>query len=155
MAWEAELAGSIDGALRNYASIAQKRLIRIRLKQREKVQCVERTHTHPSEYASDATVWLGDEEVSQHCKVLDSDAFDIVTGTDFLRPNAQVKLLSLQCLHALHCDFSSGLFSVPLELSGRKESGLCYVNQSYRNENYQLVPTRFGKWTGRPAGTPK
>ena len=40
MAWEAELAGSIDGAPRNYASIAQYRLIRTRLKQREKVQCI-------------------------------------------------------------------------------------------------------------------
>ena len=31
------------------------------------------------------TVYLGDEQVTQHCKVLDTDAFDIVIGTDFLR----------------------------------------------------------------------
>ena len=43
----------------------------------------------------DVTVCLGDEQVTQHCKVLDSDAFDIVIGTDFLRRNPQVKLLSL------------------------------------------------------------
>ena len=87
----------------------------------------------------DVTVCLGDEQVTQHCKVLDTDAFDIVIGTDFLRRNPQVKLLSLQRPYALHCDFGSGLFSVPLELSGRKESGLRYVNRSYRTENYQLV----------------
>ena len=46
-----------------------------------------------------------------------------------------MKLLSLQRPCALHCDFGSGLFSVPLELSGWKESGLRYVNRSY----YQLV----------------
>ena len=85
------------------------------------------------------TVCLGDEEVTPHCKVLDTDAFDIVIGTDFLRRNPQVKLLSLQHPYALHCDFGSGLFSVPPELSGRKESGLRYVKRSYRTENYQFV----------------
>ena len=87
----------------------------------------------------DVTVCLDDQQVTQHCKVLDSDAFDIVIGTDFLRRNPQVRLLSLQRPYALHSDFGSGLFSVPLELSGRKESGLRYVNWSYRTENYQLV----------------
>ena len=33
------------------------------------------------------TVCLGDEKVTQHCKVLHTDAFDIVIGTDFLRRN--------------------------------------------------------------------
>ena len=87
----------------------------------------------------DVTVCLGDEQVTQHCKVLDIDALDIVIGTDFLRRNPQVKLLSLQCPYALHCDFGSRLFSVPLELSGQKESGLRYVNRSHRTDNYQLV----------------
>ena len=86
----------------------------------------------------DVTTCLGDEQVTQHCKVLDTDAFDIVIGTDFLRRNPRVKLLSLQRCYALHCDFGSGLFAVPLELSGRKESGLLYVNRSYRTENYQF-----------------
>ena len=54
----------------------------------------------------------------QHCGPLDTDVFDIVIGTDFLGNNPQVKMLSLQRRYALHCDFSSGLFSVPLELSG-------------------------------------
>ena len=85
------------------------------------------------------TVCLGAEELTQHCNVLDTNAFHIVIGTDFLRCNPQVKLLSLQRPHALHCNFGSGLFSVPLQLSGRKESGLRYVNWSYRTENYQLV----------------
>ena len=38
---------------------------------------------------------------------------------------------------ALHRDFGSGLFSFPMELSGRKESCLRYVNRSYRTQNYQ------------------
>ena len=84
----------------------------------------------------DVTVCLDDGQVTQHCKVLDTDGFDIVIGTDFLRPNPGVKLLSLQRPYALQCDFGSGLFSVPLELSGRNESGLRYVNRSYRTENY-------------------
>ena len=32
----------------------------------------------------DVTICLGDETVTQHCRVLDTDAFDIVIGTDFL-----------------------------------------------------------------------
>ena len=87
----------------------------------------------------DVTVCLGDGQVTQHCKVLDTDAFHIVICTDFLRPNPEVKLLSLQHPYALHCDFGSWLFSVHLELLGRKESGLRYVNRSYPTENYQSV----------------
>ena len=41
--------------------------------------------------------------------------------------------------YALHCDFVSDLLSVPVELLGRKESGLRYVNRSHPTENYQLV----------------
>ena len=78
----------------------------------------------------DVTVCQGEEQVTQHCKVLNTDAFDIVIGTDCLRQNPQGKLLSLQRPYALHCGFGSGLFSVPLELSGRKECGLHYVNRS-------------------------
>ena len=88
----------------------------------------------------DVTICLGDETVTQHCRVLDTDAFDIVIGTNFLRRNPQVKMLSLQRPYSLHCDFGSGLFSVPLELSGRKESGLRYAARTnYRTENYQLA----------------
>ena len=79
----------------------------------------------------DVTVCPGDEQVTQHCKVLDTGAFDIVIGTDFLRRNPQGKLLSLQRPYALHCNLGSGLFSVPLRLTGRKESALRYVNRSY------------------------
>ena len=88
----------------------------------------------------DVTICLGDESVTQHCRVLDTDAFDIVIGTDFLRRNPQVKMLSLQRPYSLHCDLGSGLFSVPWELSGRKESGLRYAAKTnYRTENYQLA----------------
>ena len=88
----------------------------------------------------DVSVCLGDEIVTQHCRVFDTDAFDIVIGTDFLRRNPQVKMLSLQRPYSLLCDFGSGLFSVPLELSGRRESGRCYAAKTnYRTENYQLA----------------
>ena len=42
------------------------------------------------------TVCLADEQGTQHCKVLETNPFDIVIGTDFLRCNPQVKPLSLQ-----------------------------------------------------------
>ena len=88
----------------------------------------------------DVTICLGDKTVTQHCRVLDTNAFDIAIGTDFLRRNPQVKMLSLQRPYSLHCDFGSGLFSVPLELSGQKESGLRYASKTnYRTENYQLA----------------
>ena len=49
-------------------------------------------------------------------------------------------MLSLQRPYSLHGEFGSGLFSVPLELSGGKESGLCYAAKTnYRTENYQLA----------------
>ena len=70
------------------------------------------------------SICLGDGTVTQHYRVLDTDAFDIVIGTDFLRRNPEVKMLSLKRPYSLHCDFGSGLLSVPLDLSGRKESGL-------------------------------
>ena len=49
-------------------------------------------------------------------------------------------MLSIQRPYSLHCDFGSGLFSVPLELSGRKESGLRYAPKiNYRTKNYKLA----------------
>ena len=51
-----------------------------------------------------------------------------------------MKMLSLQRPYALHCNFGSALFSVPLELSGRSGSGLRYAARTnYRTENYQLA----------------
>ena len=85
-------------------------------------------------------ICLGDKTVTKHCRVLDTDAFESVIGTDFLRRNRQVKMLSLQRPYSLHCDFGSGLFSVYLELSGRKKSWLRYASKTnYRTENYQLA----------------
>ena len=49
-------------------------------------------------------------------------------------------MLSLWRPYSLHCDFGSGLFSAPLELSGQKESGLRYAAKTnYCTENYQLA----------------
>ena len=88
----------------------------------------------------DVTISLGDKTVTQHCRVLDTYAFDIGIGTDFLSRNPQVKMLSLQRPYSLHCDFHSGLFSLPLDSSGRKESKLRYAAKTnYRTENYPLA----------------
>ena len=88
----------------------------------------------------EVTICLGDETVTQHCRVLDTDAFHIVIGTYVLRRNPQVKMFSLRRPYSLHCDCGSGLLSVPLELSGQKESGMRYAAKTnYRTENYQLA----------------
>ena len=58
----------------------------------------------------DVSICLSDKTVKRYCRVLDIDAFDIVIGTDFLRRNPQVKMLSFQRPYSLHCDFGSGLF---------------------------------------------
>ena len=99
----------------------------------------------------DVTICFGEEPVTQHCRVLDTNAFDIAIGTDFLRRNPQEKMLSLKCPYSLHCDFGSGLFSVPLELSGQEECGLRYAAKTnYRTENYQLSRQFFLKMDWRP-----
>ena len=88
----------------------------------------------------DVSICLGDETLTQHCRVLDTDAFDIVIGIDFLLRNPEVKTLSLQGPYYVHCDFGSWLFSVPLELSGRKECGLGYAAKTnYCTGNYPLA----------------
>ena len=86
------------------------------------------------------TICLGNETVTKQCRVLDTDAYDVVIGTDVLRRNPQVKMLCLQRPYSVHCDFGSGLFSVHLELSGQRESGLGYAAKTnHRTENYQLA----------------
>ena len=86
------------------------------------------------------TICLGDKTVTQHCRVLDTAVFDIIIGTDFLRRSPQIKTLSRQRPDSLHCDLRSGLFAVPLELSGQEESGLWYAAKTnYGTENYQLA----------------
>ena len=66
------------------------------------------------------TVCLADEKVTQPCKRLDIDVFDLVTGAVFLLRNPELRLLSLQIPFALHCYFGSGLFPVPLSCQKRK-----------------------------------
>ena len=88
----------------------------------------------------DVLICLGDQSGMPHRRVLDTDAFDFLIGTDLLGENPQVNMLSLQPPYALHCDFGSGLFPVPLELSRQKESGLRdAARTNYRTENYQLA----------------
>ena len=88
--------------------------------------------SHP--WGVDVTVCLRDEDASQQCEVLGTDAFGIVVGTDLFHRNPKVKLLSLQRSYGLHRNFGSGLYSVSPGLTGRKDSGLCYVNGPYRTE---------------------
>ena len=61
---------------------------------------------------------VGDDQVNQRCRVLDTDIFHSVIGGDFLLRNLQAGLLCLQRPYALHCHFGAGILSVPLELSG-------------------------------------
>ena len=110
---EGYVGSEISGAVSGVTTPGASRLQASQLTQRSTT--MQRLHV---------AICLGDETVTQHCRVLDTDAFDIVIGMDFLRRNLQVKMLTLQRPYSLHCDFGSGLFSVPLELSGRKESGL-------------------------------
>ena len=119
-------------------SIVARRLLKTFKKTKtEAIRVWDGRTIHPSG-GVDVTICLGDETVTKHCRVLDTDAFDIVIGTDFLRRNPQVKMLSLQRPHSLHRNLGTGLFSVPLELSGRKESGLRYASKTnYRTERYQ------------------
>ena len=89
----------------------------------------------------DVTVCLGDETVTQHCRVLDTEILDIVIGTDFLRRNPKVKMLSLRGPYSLHFDFGGGLFSVPLELSEQTLSGLRYAAKTnFRTEKLPIGP---------------
>ena len=121
-------------------SIVARRLLKTFKRTKKVAIRVEDGRTVHSLGGVDVTKCLGDETVTQHCRVLDTDAFDIVIGTDFLQRKPQEKMLSLQRPYSLHCDFRSGLFSVPLELLGRKESGLRYASKThYRTENYQLA----------------
>ena len=66
------------------------------------------------------SICLGDLCVMQPCRVLDTDASDIVIGADVLHKNPRVKMLSLHRPYALHCDFDSGLFSVPVAVGTKR-----------------------------------
>ena len=89
---------------------------------------------------ADVSICLGDKSVTQHCRVLATDVFDIVIRTNFLRRNPQGRMLSPGRPYDLHCNFGSGLYSVPSELSEQKESGLRYAaTTNSRTANYQLA----------------
>ena len=121
-------------------SIAARRLLRTFKKTKTVAMRVGDRRIIHSLGGVDVAICLGDQTVTRHCRVLDTDSFDIVIGTNLLRRNPEVKMLSLKGPYCLHCDFGSGLFSLPLELSGRKESGLRYAAKTnYRTEKYQLA----------------
>ena len=120
----------------------QNKLMRLRTFKQTKTLAIRVGHgrTIHSLGGVDVSICLGDETVTQHCRVLYTEAFDIVIGTEFLRRNPKVKMLSLPRPYSLHCNFGSGLFFVPLELSGRNKSVVRYTAKTnYRAENYQLA----------------
>ena len=68
-------------------SIAARRLLKTFKKTKTVAIRVGDEHTIHSSGGVDVTICLGDETVTQHCRVLDTNAFDIVIGTHFLRKN--------------------------------------------------------------------
>ena len=72
-------------------SIVARRLLKTFKKTKTVARRVGDGRTIHSLGGVDVTICLGDETVTQHCRVLDTDAFDIVIGTDFLRRNPKGK----------------------------------------------------------------
>ena len=98
----------------------------------------------------DVTICLGDETVTQHCRVLDTDAFDIVIGTDFLRRNPQVKMLSLQRLSL--CTATLAVGYSPFLWSCQDEKSLGCATQPRRTIVLKTTnwPVMFSKMDWRP-----
>ena len=98
----------------------------------------------------DVTICLGDETVTQHCRVLDTDAFDIVIGTDFLRRNPQVKMLSLQRPYS--CTATLAVGYSPFLWSCQDEKSLGCATQPRRTIVLKITnwPVMFSKMDWRP-----
>ena len=77
-------------------SIVARRLLRTFKKTKTVAIRVGDARTIHSFRGVDVSICLGDKTVTQHCRGLDTDAFDIIIGGDFLRRNPQVKMLPLQ-----------------------------------------------------------
>ena len=88
-------------------SIVARRLLKqARIRKNETVAIrVGNSSTIHSLGALAVTICLGDEQVSEHCRVLDTDAFDIVIGTDFLRSNSRVTLFLCPSVRLWQCPF--------------------------------------------------
>ena len=65
-------------------SIVARRLLKTFKKSRTVAIGVGDGRTIHSLGCVDVSICLGDKTVTQHCTMLDTDAFDIVIGTDFL-----------------------------------------------------------------------
>ena len=50
---------------------------------------------------------------------MQTEAFDVLLGTDFFTEHPKVMSLTLQASHVLHVDHGSGKQSVPLEHNGQ------------------------------------
>ena len=102
----------------------------------------------------DVTICLGDETVTQHCRVLDTDAFDIVIGTDFLRRNPQVKMLSLHYSYSVPilCTATLAVGYSPFLWSCQDEKSLGCATQPRRTIVLKTTswPVTFLKMDWRP-----
>ena len=93
-------------------SIVARRLLRSFKKAKTVAISVGDRRTIHSLVAVHVLIFLGNDLMMQHCRVLDTDTFHIVMGTDVLHKNPQVEMLPFQSPYALHCDFGRSLFSV-------------------------------------------
>ena len=99
----------------------------------------------------DVTFCLGDDQVTQHCKVLDTDAFDIVIGTDFVRCKTLIFETSLcPSLRLWQWPFlcPSGAVETKRIQSALREP----VSLTWK---LSVGAARLEKSTGRPAGRPE
>ena len=98
----------------------------------------------------DVTICLGDETVAQHCTVLDTDAFDIVIGNDFLRRNPQVKMLSLSA--PTLCTATLAVGSSPYLWSCQDKKSMGFATQPRLTVVLKTTnwPVKFLKMDWRP-----
>ena len=89
---------------------------------------------------------MGSRTIAHRLYVMDTEAFDFVSGTDFFVQHSQIQSLTLQAPYPLYVDHGNGRESVPLEQS---EHPLSYLGISKeepsnimaasKNEDYQLL----------------
>ena len=67
---------------------------------------------------------MGSRTITDQFYVMDTEAFDIVFGTDFFVQHSQIQSLTLQAPYLLYVDHREGRESVPLEQSEHTSSYL-------------------------------
>ena len=89
---------------------------------------------------------MGSRSIAHWFYVMDTEAFDVVLGTDLFVENSQILSLTLQAPYVLQVDHGDGWESVPLEQSehtssylrvGKREPSTMMV--ASKTEDYQLL----------------